>query len=253
MLISQKLNPSQILKLHKRKIFLYEKDSYARSNITLDHHQDARLESYVSLYGQGDRKNVPLRVGSFTYSWSDLDSNMTVGRYCSIAHGLKLMGGRHALERMTTSPFSTSTNQRIFHEYIHGNNVNFDVDNNFDKGLGKITIGHDCWIGNHVLLARGLSIGTGSIIAAGSVVTKDVEPYSIVGGNPAKIIRMRFRSDSVEALLKSDWYSYGFDTFSRLPIGWNVESDGFFDRLMALLEESKKFTPPLIKLKNLFE
>ena len=67
-------------------------------------------------------------------------------------------------------------------------------------------IGNDVWIGESVVIIDGLKIGTGSIIAAGAVVTKDVEPYSIVGGVPAKLIRFRFEKDIVQKLLNSKWW-----------------------------------------------
>ena len=68
------------------------------------------------------------------------------------------------------------------------------------------TIGNDVWIGAHAQIKSGITIGTGSIVAAGAVVTKDVPPYAIVGGVPAKIIRYRFPEETVEKLLKSEWW-----------------------------------------------
>ena len=79
-----------------------------------------------------------------------------------------------------------------------------------------IVIKNDVWIGSHVLLLEGITIGDGAIIAAGAVVTKDVPPYSIVGGVPAKIIKKRFDDDTIRQLLELDWWSKPIDEIESL-------------------------------------
>jgi acetyltransferase-like isoleucine patch superfamily enzyme len=76
-----------------------------------------------------------------------------------------------------------------------------------EKSL-RTTIGHDVWIGHSVLIKQGITIGTGAVIGMGSVVTKDVEPYSVYAGVPAKPIRMRFDEDTVQKLLKTEWWTF---------------------------------------------
>ena len=67
-------------------------------------------------------------------------------------------------------------------------------------------VGHDVWIGRNALIKQGVTIGNGAVVGMGSVVTKDVLPYSIVGGNPAKLIRMRFSNETIDELIKSEWW-----------------------------------------------
>lgn len=77
-------------------------------------------------------------------------------------------------------------------------------------------IGHDVWIGNGVKVMKGLTIGNGSIVAAGAVVTKDVPPYAIVGGVPAKVIKYRFEQDIINRLLSSEWWKYDLSQFESV-------------------------------------
>jgi Acetyltransferase (isoleucine patch superfamily) len=79
-----------------------------------------------------------------------------------------------------------------------------------------IAIGNDCWIGANALIMQGVTIGDGAIIGAGSVVTKDVEPYSIYCGNPAKQIRKRFTEEQIEFLLKVQWWNYSFEKLAEI-------------------------------------
>lgn len=117
-----------------------------------------------------------------------------VGNYCSIAKGVSWIPGNHPLKDCSTHPF--------FHRkefgYFEGKNAE---DNN------KRIIGNDVWIGkNTLILPKVKLIGNGAIIGAGSVVTHDVEPYSIVAGNPAKLIKYRFSKEEIEQLEQSEWW-----------------------------------------------
>jgi hypothetical protein len=80
------------------------------------------------------------------------------------------------------------------------------------------TVGNDVWIGQDVLLNDGIHISDGAIVASQSVVTKNIEPYSIYGGNPARLIRMRFNQETIDLLLQTKWWEYKFTDFSNLPI-----------------------------------
>jgi hypothetical protein len=81
-----------------------------------------------------------------------------------------------------------------------------------------VTLGHDVWIGENALIKGGVTIGTGAIVAAGAVVTKDVPPYAIVGGVPAKLIRWRFKEETIARLLKSEWWRYNLADLGDLPM-----------------------------------
>lgn len=110
--------------------------------------------------------------------------------------------------------------------------------------MGTIRIGNDCWIGNNVILKRGINIGDGSIIASGSVVVKDVPAYSIFGGNPAEIIKMRFNDNVIEKLMKIKWWQY---SPKQLPSFINDDIEKNIDSLMIKLENQPLFKPNLFK------
>ncbi|MGV1835953.1 CatB-related O-acetyltransferase [Rhizobium rhizogenes] len=96
----------------------------------------------------------------------------------------------------------------------------------------KTIIGHDVWIGSHAIVISGLTIGTGAVVAANSTVTKDVPPYAIVAGSPARIIRMRFDEEIIAGLLETAWWERDFDTIRKLP----------FDNVERCIEELRRIT-----------
>lgn len=124
--------------------------------------------------------------------------NTKIGKFCSIASNVKIGLTQHPYEWASTSPV-----------FYYGRDSIQKKFSNFDRSIDKETIiGNDVWIGENVLIKQGLKIGDGSIVGMGSVVTKDVEAYSIVGGNPAKLIRMRFKNEIVEQLVKLKWWDF---------------------------------------------
>jgi acetyltransferase-like isoleucine patch superfamily enzyme len=112
-----------------------------------------------------------------------------IGRYCSFAQGAIIGAKSHRMDRLSTHP------------RVGGG----------DAQLPKTVVGHDVWIGSNAIVIAGLSIGHGAVVAAGAVVTRDVDPYSIVGGVPARVIRMRFGPDVVRSLIESQWWLYDID------------------------------------------
>lgn len=123
---------------------------------------------------------------------------LKIGKFCSIAENVKLfLGGYHKSDYVTTYPLSI-----VFANINHIS----ALDNFVIKG--DLVIGNDVWIGAGATIMAGVTIGDGAIIAAQSVVTKDVEPYSIVGGNPAKLIRKRFEKEDIEKLKTIAWWNW---------------------------------------------
>lgn len=137
--------------------------------------------------------------GIYVSDSSPLDTKLVIGSYCSIAPGVSfLLGGEHNINTISTFPFKVM----CFGEKREAGSK------------GDIIIKDDVWIGQNAIICSGVTVGQGAVVAAGAVVTKDVEPYSIVGGNPAKIIKYRFEEKMREQLKKIDVAKL-FDTFEK--------------------------------------
>lgn len=119
-------------------------------------------------------------------------NTITIGDFCSIARNVTFQEFNHDFNRLTS--------------YFINANMFGKTDLNDIVSKGPIEIEHDVWIGTHSVILSGVKIGTGSVIAANSVVVKDVPPYAIVGGNPAKIIKYRFSEKIIDQLLSSKWW-----------------------------------------------
>ena len=126
---------------------------------------------------------------------------LTIGKFCSIACGAKFLfnSANHALGSLSTYPFPI-----FFEEW--GLPVE-DIPRAWDN-KGDITVGSDVWIGYEAVILAGVTIGSGAIIGARALVTRDVPPYAIVGGVPAKLIRKRFDEATIEALLALQWWDW---------------------------------------------
>jgi acetyltransferase-like isoleucine patch superfamily enzyme len=139
----------------------------------------------------------------------------TVGRYCSIAEGTFIGPWEHPTDRISTHPFTFNNYGSIgepsgfeFEIYDFYTQI-VDRENAIPiASLPRTTIGHDVWIGRNVTILQGVTVGNGAVIAAHAVVTKDVEPYTIVGGVPAKRIRKRFDDATIAQLEALQWWQY---------------------------------------------
>jgi|GEM_PF-3295090 virginiamycin A acetyltransferase len=141
-------------------------------------------------------------IGNWTYGrpvvldWGD-GSSLVIGKFCSIAVDVKiLLGGEHHYDYVSTYPFNK----------LFLNDLPNAIKDRRTKG--DVIIGHDVWIGRDVLIMSGVKIGNGAVIGAGAIVSKDVPSYAIVAGNPAKIIKYRFDTDTIEKLNELSWWNW---------------------------------------------
>lgn len=137
-----------------------------------------------------------------------------IGRYCSIADNVYTGFGHHPLDFISThsSFFYDTTSQLGWSMFKPSAAPTYDPYRHPENDKGYITvIGNDVWIGSHAMIMDGITIGTGAVIGTGSVVTKDVPPYAIVAGVPAKILRYRHPESTINDLLKSEWWKMSFE------------------------------------------
>lgn len=140
-------------------------------------------------------------VGDYSYIGPNCDiTNTVIKRFCSIADGCRIGTASHTLNNLSSSPIFTlrknGTATTWVEESIRHNN-----------DVKKVNIGNDVWIATHVIIKDGITIGDGAIIGAGAVVVKDVPPYAVVGGVPAKVIKYRFEQSIINKLLELQWWN----------------------------------------------
>ena len=164
--------------------------------------------------------------GKYSYGMPDILSwgegaKLNIGNFCSIGIcGKVYLGGGHRTDWVTTFPFG---------------HINKEIFNNFDgvghpKTNGDVDIGNDVWIGEHVTIMSGVTIGDGAVIATNSQVVKNVAPYSIVGGNPAKLIKYRFTEEQIQKLLEIKWWNWNDEKInSYLPLLCSSNIDDFIN------------------------
>jgi acetyltransferase-like isoleucine patch superfamily enzyme len=144
------------------------------------------------------------RLGYGSYVGNDnFLIRVKMGRYCSVGNSVKVISLTHPTHGISTHPAFFSTDSVSF-SYVKENKANESL---ATESGWHCEIGNDVWIGSHVLIRGGVNIGDGAVIAMGAVVTKDVPPYAIVGGVPARIIRYRFDNERIESLMKLEWWS----------------------------------------------
>lgn len=177
---------------------------------------DKRLPVKTKIYSIGKSK---VRIGVYSYGFENVEirewgegADLTIGAFCSLADNVHIfLGGNHRVDWVTTFPFGPDFASP--HWFV---NVGHPATK------GSVEIGNDVWIGSGATILSGLTVGDGAVVAANSTVTKSIGPYEIWGGNPAKLIRLRFEPEIVEKLLALSWWS--------LPI---VEIKQFAQRLGA--------------------
>ncbi|MFC6274962.1 CatB-related O-acetyltransferase [Levilactobacillus tangyuanensis] len=193
-------------------------------------------------------------MGAFSLAASNLPLDTLVGRYSSIASSVHRFPLSHPTTRYTTSMLTYDRNTMAFQKYLadSGNTVDYEPNNGANNG-GPLVIGNDVWIGAEVrFVPKPLTIGDGAIIAGGALVTKDVPPYAVVGGSPAKILKYRFPEPIIERLMALKWWQYGYGDLNVEP-GDDIET--FLDKVEQQVADGdlQPFTPPVATLDDFVE
>ena len=177
-------------------------------------------------------------IGAHTYIANNTDiENAEIGMYCSIADHCRIGMSGHSLSNLSTSPIFTQTVNGLQERWIHK-----DVfKQKFEEE--RVFLGNDVWVGSHVLINGGVTVGHGAVIGAGAVVVKDVPPYSIVGGVPAKVIRYRFSTEVIEKLLELQWWNLPDETLKEHIALFQQENITVED-LVQLMSKNDKGTIP---------
>ncbi|VUD72248.1 Chloramphenicol acetyltransferase [Methylobacterium symbioticum] len=162
------------------------------------------LAKLVSRYG--------FSIGAYSYGrpkvrFPESGQPLTIGRYCSIADRVEiLLGGGHRLDWATTYPFAA----------MRAHFPDAEAPTDYHASRGGVTIGHDVWLGSGCMILSGVTVGHGAVVAARAVVARDVPPYAVVAGNPARVVRTRFDPETVAALLETAWWDLPHEMVSRL-------------------------------------
>ena len=156
----------------------------------------------------------PISIGRFTYGFENISirqwnegAALNIGAFCSISSNTTIfLGGNHRTDWITTFPFG-----HIFQSELGGENIKGHPTTN-----GDVKIGDDVWIGAGVTIMSGLTIGSGAVLSANAHVIKDVLPYEIVGGNPAKTLKKRFEDETIDLLLELKWWNLPLEVIKEI-------------------------------------
>jgi phosphonate metabolism protein (transferase hexapeptide repeat family) len=193
--------------------------------------RDCRLGAYCEVGARTLLLEVTL--GDYSYIVNDSDAAYaSIGRFCSIAAMTRINPGNHPMDRASQSHFSYRASSYFPGEADEAEFFAW-------RRAHPVSIGHDVWIGHGAIILPGRRIGTGAVIAAGAVVTKDVAPYAIVAGNPARRIRERFPVEIAQRLQRLAWWDWSHERLrAALPDFRGLPIDRFLERYEKVAAEA---------------
>ena len=151
-----------------------------------------------------------LSVGNYTYGKPNIiydkhtNAKVKIGKFCSIAEGVTIFtGSNHNVNWITTYPLRIMLN--LEGKYADGH----------PSTKGDVIIGNDVWIASNVTILSGVKIGDGAVIAANTIVSKNILPYSVVGGNPQRLLKMRFEQNDIDKLLEIKWWNWDIENIKK--------------------------------------
>jgi virginiamycin A acetyltransferase len=189
------------------------------------------INNNLAVVGRWSYSTGPLKI----YRWN-YKSKIYIGNFCSIGPEVKIIiGGEHRTDWVSTAQINADTFN--FNDTF----LNAQKIKNFKDSRGDLRIENDVWVGAFSIIFSGVKLGNGSVVAAGSVVTKDVDPYTVVAGNPAKFVKKRFTTKQINFLNSSKWWELDdklIDTLSKYLLNENV--DLFIKKFKTLKHNKKK-------------
>lgn len=203
----------------------------------------ADIKSNFSAYNHLMSKSIVYdsKIGACTYLAGAEVKQALVGSFCSIGTRSVIGGlGIHPLQYLSTHPVFYSTQNQIA--------LKFSDKNSFQE-YKRTNIGSDVWVGFGAIILDGVTVGDGAVIAAGAVVNKDIPPYAIVGGVPAKIIKYRFKDQIIQKLVQMRWYDWPIDVIKKLSSFFTKKEDWSVEDFILL--EQKALA--LMNQKNIYE
>lgn len=199
-----------------KTIFSFRKKLLNQSLTDIKRQKITTKESFSntanSIFTKDHFKTEPYTIGDYTYGTPEIidfdgSTKLSIGKFCSIGDNVKiLLGGNHRIDWITTYPFNA-----LSFIFPNGSGIK-----GHPATKGDVNIGNDVWIGHSSIILSGLTIGDGAVIGAGSVVTKEIGPYQIWAGNPAKFIRLRFDEATIKELLNIRWWNFTFEEVNKL-------------------------------------
>ena len=192
---------------------------------------EVEVEPYSRIPEASLSWNGAVSIGAFSYvvQGSNLEDS-SIGRYCSIGTGVRIMSQSHPTDRVTTSTWTYGHNiKKLVEEDFDCSLIqNYNVPN--EKG---IEIGNDVWVADNVTFKRNIKIGDGAIVAAHALVTKDVPPFAVVAGNPARIVKYRFDEETILSIKGCRWWDKSPRLLSEIDLSNVREFSSHIERISS--------------------